>query len=117
LPRPQQKKYSREHLALLTVICMLKQVLTIQDIKTLITTLLQDASQSEMYDRFSEAQVAAMKDMSGRVMETASKGESDLTRLAIELSIEANARRTAAERILSELEKEKKDEESRKNKK
>lgn len=106
LPRPNQKKYSREHLALLTVICMLKQVLAIQDIKTLIKTLLQDASQSEMYDRFSEAQIAAMKDVSDRVLATASKGESDLTRLAIELSVEANARRTAAERILSEIAKE-----------
>ena len=29
LPRPEQKKYSREHLAILLVICMLKQVLSI----------------------------------------------------------------------------------------
>jgi len=114
LPRPNQKKYSREHLALLTVICMLKQVLAIQDIKTLIKALLQNTSKSEMYDRFSEAQVAAMKDISKRVMETASQGEADLTRLAIELSVEANARRTAAERILSELAKGEKTEDNKK---
>lgn len=118
LPRPEQKKYSREHLAILTVICMLKQVLSIQDISTLIKILLQSASQSEMYDRFTEAQVAAMKDVCKRVIDTASHGEADLTRLAIELSVEANARRTAAERILSELAVEQKDEhESGKDKK
>ena len=36
LPRPEKKKYSREHLAALTAICMLKQVLAIQDIKSLL---------------------------------------------------------------------------------
>ncbi len=103
LPRPEQKKYSREHLAILLVICMLKQVLSIQDISSLIRTLLKDASQCEMYNRFCEAQSAALQDVCDRVEKTAPKGEAELTRLAIEFSVEANARRTASERILSEL--------------
>ena len=103
LPRPEQKKYSREHLAILLVICMLKQVLSIQDISSLIHTLLKDASQAEMYNRFCEAQSAAMQDVCDRVEKTAPQGEVELTRLAIEFSVEANARRTASERILSEL--------------
>lgn len=117
LPRPEQKKYSREHLALLTVICMLKQVLSIQDISTLMRNLLQDASHSEMYNRFCDAQAAALREVCQRVQSTAQKGDAELTRLAIELSVEANARRTAAERILSELAKEQTDEEKRKNSK
>lgn len=103
LPRPERKKYSREHLALLTVICMLKQVLSIQDISALINTLLKDASKNEMYDAFCKAQTSALKDVCGKIRASAAKGDAELTRLAIELSIEANARRTAAERILSEL--------------
>ncbi len=103
LPRPEQKKYSREHLALLMVICMLKQVLSIQDVSWLIKTLLKDASQNDMYDRFCSAQSAALKEVCERVETAAPQGEAELTRLAIELSIEANARRTASERILSEL--------------
>jgi hypothetical protein len=103
LPRPEQKKYSREHLAILLVICMLKQVLSIQDISSLVRTLLKDASQSEMYNRFCEAQSAALQQVCDRVEKAAPKGEAELTRLAIELSVEANARRTASERILSEL--------------
>jgi hypothetical protein len=103
LPRPEQKKYAREHLALLMVICMLKQVLSIQDISSLIKTLLEDASQSEVYDRFCTAQSAALKEVCERVESTAPQGEAELTRLAIALSIEANARRTASERIMSEL--------------
>lgn len=103
LPRPEQKKYSREHLAILLVICMLKQVLSIQDISALVHTLLKDASQSEMYNRFCEAQSAAMQEVCDRVDRAAPQGEAELTRLAIEFSVEANARRTASERILSEL--------------
>jgi DNA-binding transcriptional MerR regulator len=103
LPRPEQKKYSRDHLALLTVICLLKQVLSIQDISILIKTLLEDASKSEMYDRFCSAQSSALKEVCERVESAVPQGEAELTRLAIELSVEANARRTASERILSEL--------------
>lgn len=114
LPRPEQKKYSREHLAILTVICMLKQVLSIQDISTLVKALLLDASKSEMYDRFCGAQTAALREVCDRVRTTAGQSEADLMRLAIELSVEANARRTAAERILSELAQE--DEKGKKKK-
>jgi Domain of unknown function (DUF1836). len=103
LPRPEQKKYSREHLAMLTVICMLKQVLSIQDVSWLIKTLLKDASESEMYDRFRTAQSAALQEVCERVESAAPQGEAELTRLAIELSVEANARRTVSERILKEL--------------
>nr|WP_319488462.1 DUF1836 domain-containing protein [uncultured Caproiciproducens sp.] len=103
LPRPEQKKYAREHLALLMVICMLKQVLSIQDISSLLKTLLEDASNAEMYGRFCEAHSSALKEVCDRVSSTAEQGDAELTRLVIELSIEANARRTAAERILSEL--------------
>jgi DNA-binding transcriptional MerR regulator len=114
LPRPEQKKYSREHLALLTVICLLKQVLSIQDISTLIKSLLESASSSEMYDRFCSAQSAALKEVCDRVEAAAPLGEAELTRLAIELSIEANARRTASERILSELAEEKREQKNEK---
>ncbi|NLJ32175.1 MAG: DUF1836 domain-containing protein [Clostridiales bacterium] len=103
LPRPEQKKYAREHLAMLLVICMLKQVLSIQDISWLLKTLLNDASTSEMYNHFCAAQEAALKEVCDRVEAAAPEGEAELNRLAIELSIEANARRTAAERILTEL--------------
>lgn len=110
LPRPEQKKYSREHLAILTVICMLKQVLSIQDISTLVKSLLLNASQSEMYNRFCEAQTSALKDVCDRIRSTSQQSEADLTRLAIELSVEANARRTASEHILNELSKNREEE-------
>ena len=104
LPRPEQKKYSREHLAMLTMICMLKPVLTIPDIDMLLKGLLEDNSSANMYERFCGAQSTALQDVCKRVAAALPEGEAALSRLAIELSIEAEARRTAAERILSELE-------------
>ena len=41
LERPEKKKYSRSHLAMLMVICMLKQVLSLQDISSLIRPSLE----------------------------------------------------------------------------
>lgn len=103
LERPERKKYSRDHLAILQVICMLKQVLSIQDISFLLNESLQNRDKSELYNSFGAAQTAALKEVCERVLSTAPQGETELNNLAIELSIEANARRTAAERILCEL--------------
>jgi len=103
IDRPERKKYSREHLAMLQVICMLKQVLSIQDISAMLKTTLEDHDESQLYNSFGAAQSAALKEVCERVAATAPQGEAQLNQLAIELSIEANARRTAAERILSEL--------------
>ena len=103
IDRPERKKYSREHLAMLQVICMLKQVLSIQDISAMLKMLLENHDESEMYNSFGVAQSSALKEVCKRVLATTPQGEEELNQLAIELSIEANARRTAVERILSEL--------------
>ena len=108
LPRPTQKKYSREHLAILTVVCLLKQVLSIQDIAFLIRTLLKNASKQEMYNRFCAVQSDALHEVCERIKTASPQGEAELMRLVIELSVEANARRTASERIRSEISREEK---------
>lgn len=104
LDRPEQKKYGRDHLAMLTVICLLKPVLSIQDISTLLKSMLERNTKAELYQNFCEAQTAAFQDICGRMTEAAAKGKDELYRLAVEFSVEARARRSAAERILSELE-------------
>lgn len=104
LPRPDQKKYAKEHLALLTMICVLKPVLSIPDISTLLQLLLKEVPEKDVYLHFCEAQTAVLKEISGRVVaQMDGEKNADLIRLAIELSIEAAARRSAAEHILSAL--------------
>lgn len=103
LARPEQKKYSKEHLAMLTIICMLKQVLPIQDISQLLQFLIASTSKTELYDHFCALQANVLKETCSRVNQTAPQGKQALMALALELSIEANARQIAAQRILSEF--------------
>ena len=104
LPRPEKKKYSRDHLAMLTMICMLKS-LSIPDISSLMNILREESGEQEMYSRFSEAQQSAIDEVCSRLQEGVSGGKDSLIHLAAELSIEASMRRAAAEKILSELTK------------
>ena len=103
LPRPDHKKYSREHLAGLLIICMLKQVLSISDISALSQELSLESSPEQLHSIFCSIEKSALQEVCERVENTAPQGESQLKQLAFTLSIEATARRAAAERILGEL--------------
>ena len=92
IPHPDKKKYTKEHLAGLMAVCMLKQVLSIQDIKTLLTSWEITGETSELF-RGAHTQA---------VQETC-RTKSDLKQAALLLAVEANAKRAAAERILCEL--------------
>ena len=54
MPAPIKKKYSKEHLAYLIIICTLKQVMPISNIKTMIDTKLKTNSIDEILNFFSE---------------------------------------------------------------
>ncbi len=105
IPRPEQKKYARDHLAGLMMICMLKQVLSIPDIKDILKNLRQNADMSEIYDKFITAQDVALKKVGLRTEQVCALRDDDqLRQLAMDLTLEANACRITAERILSALE-------------
>ena len=53
LPAPQKKKYSREHLAYLIIICSLKQVMPISNIKAMIDEELSSNTIAEILDFYS----------------------------------------------------------------
>ena len=53
-PPPEKKKYSREHLAWFFLICLLKKVLSMQEIAALKQRLEASMSPEESYDRFCE---------------------------------------------------------------
>lgn len=57
----------------------------------------------ELYKTFCSAQSRAMQDVCQKVLAQGNKGETALTQLAMELSIEAAEPRMAAERILAEI--------------
>ena len=54
IPAPVKKKYSRTHLFRLIIICVMKQILPINDIGALIETLLKTRSEAEVLNLFTE---------------------------------------------------------------
>ena len=59
IPHPQKKKYAKEHLAGLMAVCMLKQVLSIQDMKTLLGS---GEISPQTYQLFRQAHTAALQE-------------------------------------------------------
>ena len=54
IPAPNKKKYSREHIAYLLIICSLKQIMPIPRIKEMIDIKLKDNSISDVLDYYSD---------------------------------------------------------------
>ena len=52
IPAPNKKKYNREHLAYLVMICILKQTLAISSIVKIIETNLESKSINELFNEF-----------------------------------------------------------------
>ncbi|MGN1100265.1 MAG: DUF1836 domain-containing protein [Christensenellales bacterium] len=52
VPPPVAKKYSKRHLAYIYAICLLKQVLKMDEIKKLITFLIQESDEKTAYEIF-----------------------------------------------------------------
>ena len=52
IPAPEKKKYNKTHIAYLLVICILKQVYSINDIGKLISLTIQNYDISKAYNRF-----------------------------------------------------------------
>lgn len=105
VPRPNQKKYGREHLAQLYMVCMLKSVLPLPQIDEMLKGLTAAFPEEELYPAFSQAQVASLQETVERIEKTADT-DAERYQLAMELALEANARRIAAVRILGSLKQE-----------
>ena len=58
---PVKKRYAREHLAALTIICTLKQTLSITDIQRLLELQLRSKNMETIYDDFCEQTEAALQ--------------------------------------------------------
>ena len=102
---PDRKKYVREHLAQLYMLCSMKQILTIPDASELIRRLSGDGhGTKEVYDAFISDQRAINEGIASVIEQTdAVNTEYDLMRVAVGLVLNATAERIAAERIIALL--------------
>lgn len=101
LERPKQKKYSREHLVSLFIICILKNVLSIPDIACLLKNF-SKTSTEDLYQDFCSMFEQATGEIGDRLLACPENNE-ERYRLALRFSAEASARRFAAEHILQSL--------------
>ena len=113
LPRAEGKRYGRVHLAYLTAICALKQVLSVRD-AGLLAAHGQDEDPQEVYERFREELDRALRDTAQRLDPQCR--EEELPRLALAFALRSYADRLACERIM-DLIREREPEQDRKAKK
>ncbi|MBR6052741.1 MAG: DUF1836 domain-containing protein [Clostridia bacterium] len=102
---PDRKKYVREHLAQLYMLCSMKQSLNIPDASELIRRLSEERNGTkEVYNSFVSDQHAINEGIA-LVIEQADavNSEYDLMRIAVGLVLNATAERIAAERIIALL--------------
>ena len=103
LPRAEGKRYHRTHLAYLTAICALKQVLSVKDASSLIAagTSVPDKDAEALYAHFCRELDAALNETAQSLAEDV--GEEELPRLALALALRSYADKLACQRVLEIL--------------
>lgn len=104
ISRPAKKKYSREQLAALYMLCSLKKNLSITDAAALIYFLSAQDGSRGAYERFVACQNGTMAEVNGGLAALGDEPtEEQLTNLALDLALHACAERLAAEALISSL--------------
>ena len=91
---------------MLLMIVMLKPVLSLPEIQKAMKGLDAENRIEDLYPDFTRLQTAALREVADRVQTMPEKSDEALAHMAMELALEANARRTAAARILAALQAE-----------
>lgn len=100
LPAPIKKKYSRMHLCYLIIICMLKQVLSISEIRDLVQAQLEHSEISAVYNDFCTMQEQSLVLTLTEV--TAISADSDLSfsDMTLRVAVHSNVNKMIAERMI-----------------
>ena len=108
LPRAEGKKYSRTHLAYLTAICALKQVISVKDVHLLLSqgeALTEDEAGRpdvrRLYEAFRRELGQALNETADSLPEACSRDQ--LVRVALGLALRSYADRLACQRMLAIL--------------
>lgn len=102
LPRAEGKKYAKTHLAHLTAICALKQVLSVKETRALLEVGNSDHAVERVYAAFLEELDTALN-CTAQVLPEELPQE-DLPRLALRLALRSYADKLACQRILALIE-------------
>lgn len=101
MPKANGKKYDRDHIAYLTAIVLLKQVISVGDVKTLLGVQLADEDIRGFYEKFTgrlDKELTVAGDMISEDL-----NEKELSDLALGLAVSSYAQKLACECILDIL--------------
>lgn len=96
LPRARGKKYSREHLAYLTVIIRLKQVLSVKDTGELIKANKLNKSDEDFYNSFRDRVITASESLAEYIIGS----EEEPADVAMELAVRSYLYKIACEYLI-----------------
>ncbi|MGI6083981.1 MAG: DUF1836 domain-containing protein [Acetivibrionales bacterium] len=112
IPRPLNKKYTRKHMAYLLSVLSLKNILSLMDITRLISHEKKEQLKNTLFDELNSIQDEAFKATSIKLKKSLEKFDDEntdedyeerLSLLALKFSMEANANRITAKKILEEI--------------
>ena len=101
LPRAEGKRYNRTHLAYLTAICALKQVLSVRETRDLLQVGTRGRDPEALYAAFCR-ELSLAQDCAAEVLDP-TLPEEELPRLALRLALRSYADKLACQRVLSLL--------------
>lgn len=124
LPRPEKKKYNKQHIIMLAYIFVLKQILSIQDVKAFFSLLTDDDSLEPLYSIFYETVNDYREEYSRLVDNRLEKIEEKLASHGVQndemklmmfislLCVEAFANKMICSRLLADVQTDKESEET-----
>ena len=98
LPRAEGKKYNREHLAGLTEICVLKQILSVENAGFLLHQELQGDNQETFYEKFCNILDQALTETSAQIHTDWDAGS--LSDIVLRLAVSSYCQKLVCERLL-----------------
>ena len=102
IPRAKGKKYNREHISSLTVICLLKQIISVGDTKAIINAMAKDDHYEDLYKTyltlFSEQATNLMDDLSSCPQ------PEDIHQLILKMAINSYLYKFACQYLIDSLE-------------
>lgn len=99
LPRACGKRYHKEHLIYLTAIGLLKNVLTVKDMKLLLDSEIREGEEAAFYEKFLKGIDEAFDTVEAEIDPELS--EEELTVMAMRLALSSCAAKTACEQLLA----------------
>jgi DNA-binding transcriptional MerR regulator len=99
LPRSAGKRYSREHIAYLTAICLLKQVLQVHDVKTLLRESIdEDIDVQGVYAEILDMLDSGLSEAAGSL--PADSDRTAVARAALKLAVSAYTQQLACRELV-----------------